>query len=175
MEKYIKQLQSKSLSNEEIMKALDNKANLIIYPELYKYKTLDDVLGKWGKCIILFETQKNYGHWCCIFKLKNRGIEFFDSYGNMVDTQLKKIDINFRIENNEFYPHLSLLMLQSPYLLSYNHFKFQELKKNVNSCGRWCVLRLLFSNLTLDEFIKIFGKKREFPNDFYATLLTIKI
>lgn len=172
MEKLIRNLENKSLSNHELLKMINNKANLLIYSELSKKKTIDQVLGKHGACIILYETKKDYGHWCCIFKLNKNTLEFFDPYGKKVDQQLKWIDNNFRKHHNEWYPHLSSLLLKSSYKLTYNNYKFQKFEKEVNTCGRWVGLRLKFRHLSLEEFKKIFKKKRDETPDFYATLLT---
>lgn len=172
MEKLIRKLENKSLSNIELLDMIDGKANLLTYPELSKKRSIDQVLGKYGACIILYETKKDYGHWCCVFKLNNSTLEFFDPYGKKVDEQLKWIDNNFRKYNNEWYPHLSALLLKSKYKLTYNNHKFQKFARDVNTCGRWVGLRLKFRHLSLNEFKKLFLKKREENADFYATLLT---
>lgn len=173
MENYIRKLQGKSLSNQEILTLVKNKANLVSYTDLHKYNSLDQLLGQYGACIILYETKKNYGHWCCIFKFPDgKTIEFFDPYGLFPDKERQFISKAFRKESNQNYPYLTALMLKSPYILTYNHFPFQEIKTGVNSCGRWCAIRLIFRNLTLKDFIKIFGKNRKYTNDFYATLIT---
>lgn len=175
MESRINELIGKSLSNDEILKSLENKANLISYTDAHKYKTLDSLLGRYGACVILYETKKLYGHWCCIFKLNNKCVEFFDPYGIMPDSELKFINKEYQKESRQDFPYLTKLMIDSPYILSYNHHRFQEYKKGVNSCGRWVVCRLLFRFLDLDRFIAIFGKKRKYTSDFYATLLTRNI
>jgi hypothetical protein len=172
MESNIKLLIGKSLSNEDILKLVNDKANLVSYTNIHKYKTLDQLLGKWGACVILYELKKLYGHWCCIFKLDNNTIEFFDPYSLMADRQLNFINKEYRLESNQNYPYLTRLMLDSPYVLTYNQYPFQEYKKGINSCGRWVAIRLLFRLMSLDQFIKLFGKKRRYKPDFYVTLLT---
>ena len=172
MEKDIKLLIGKSLSNEDILNTIGNRANLISYTTIHKYKNLDQLLGKYGACIILYETKKNYGHWCCIFKLDDDTIEFFDPYSLMPDYQFEFIDNEYRLKSNQNYPYLTKLMVDSPYNLTYNHYPFQQYKKGINTCGRWCATRLLFRNLSLDDFIKLFGKNRKYSRDFYVTLLT---
>ncbi len=175
MEQQIKRLISKSLSNVEILKIIKNKANLVSYTNIHKFRSLDQLLNNYGACIILYETKKMYGHWCCVFKLDNNTIEFFDPYGLMADRQLNFIDKNYKIESHQDYPYLTKLMLDSPYVLTYNHHPFQEYKKGVNSCGRWVALRLLFRNLDLDKFINMFTNNKKYKADFYATLLTSNI
>ena len=172
MENTIKSLIGKSLGNDEILKLIGNKANLISYVDVHKYKNLDQLLGTFGACVILYEMKRNYGHWCCIFKLDDNTIEFFDPYALMPDYELEFIDDEYKDKSKQNYPYLTRLMVLSPYILTYNHFPFQEYKKGINTCGRWISLRLMLRHLPLDEFIKLFDKKKKHSKDFYATLLT---
>src|SRR5208337_542334 len=143
MEK-IKQLIEKSLSNEEILQIINNKANLISYPDVHKYRDLDELLGKYGACVILYEWKNLYGHWTCIFKLDDETVEFFDPYSLFPDKELKFINKEYRIKTHQNFPYLTSLMLKSPYVLTYNDFPFQQYKEKVNTCGRWVAIRLLF-------------------------------
>jgi hypothetical protein len=172
MENLIKNNISKPLSNKEILQLVNGKANLVSYANIHKYNNLDQLLGQYNACICLYETRKNYGHWCCILKLDDDKIEFFDPYGIMPDQELSWINKDFRIQSRQDKPYLSILMRNSNYVLSYNHHRFQKFKKGINTCGRWCALRILFRMMPLNIFIQVFGKKREYDNDFYATLLT---
>ena len=61
----LKQYESRALSDSDMFRLLNNKCNLVLYPDLHLYKNIDQVLGKYGCCILLFEAKKNYGHWCC--------------------------------------------------------------------------------------------------------------
>lgn len=167
----LKTLMSKSLSNDEILKLLGGKANLLGYSDVHKYQTLDELLGPHQCCVVLYEAKKNYGHWCCIFRRGNV-CEFFDPYGNYPDTILETIDKKFRQQSNQNYPYLCKLMIDSPYTLTYNEHNFQEYKRNINTCGRWVVCRLLFKHLPLKEFYKLFKKNRDYKPDLYATILT---
>lgn len=163
---------NKSLSNKEILKLIKHKANLISYTQIHGYKSLDDLMGPYGACIILYETKQNYGHWCCIFKLDDNAVEFFDPYGIFPDHELFWIKKEFRVRTKQNYPYLSHLMMGSVYILTFNHYRFQKYEKGINSCGRWCALRLIFRKLPLQAFIEIFDKDRPYTKDFYVTLLT---
>lgn len=165
-------LKKKAFSTDDMMKVVDGNTNVMAYPKLRHYNNIDEVLGKHGACIVLYETKKNYGHWCLIFKLSPTTIEFFDPYCYSVDEQLKFIPKNFRKENNEKFPHLSYLLYNSPYKLTYNHHRFQKLAKDVNTCGRWCSIRLVLRNLPLKKFIKLFEGTDEFNSDTLVTVLT---
>lgn len=159
-----------ALSNFDVLKLVNGKANLLLYNQLHQYNNIDDVLGHNTACFILYESKKNFGHWCCLFKLDDNTLEFFDPYGYFVDDELDFIPENFRKISNQDYPHLSYLLYKSPYSLSYNEFNFQKLAKNVNTCGRWCSLRLILRNYSLKEFQKKFHK---INGDELVTLLTL--
>lgn len=178
MNKTLQLYEDIALSDKEVLKLIDGKANLILYPDLHKYNTIDEILEPYGACILLFEARPKYGHWCCIFKVNNKLLEFFNPYGGYPDDSLEYIPMHFRLISNQYYPYLSILMYNSPYELSYNEHKFQKHGKNIKTCGRWCAIRLVFRNLSLDEFnelIKLLTKKLNVDSDKLVTLLTMKI
>jgi hypothetical protein len=152
----IQKLVDKALSNKEVLKICGNKANLITYSELADYDNIEQAMGKYGACIVLYETKKDYGHWCCFFVTDRNTIEFFDPYGLMPDDEFAFVTEEFRRENGEYYPYLTAMLLATPYQIEYNHYPFQKFAKNVSSCGRWCGFRLLVKDLNLDEFIDLF-------------------
>lgn len=161
----------KTLSDSDILKAIKNRANLMTYRELKKYKTLDEALGPHGALVLLYETKDNFGHWVGVFKRTPTLVEFFDSYGYKPDDEIKFIPDYFRKVNDLDYPHLTALLYKSGYKISYNEHKLQKLKNDVNTCGRWVVARLIMRDLPLNEFVKMF-KERGVSSDTIVTLLT---
>lgn len=174
----IKHYRDIALSDSEVLKLIDNKANLVLYPDLINYKDIDEVLGPYGACILLFEAKPNFGHWCCLFKQNNNLIEFFNSYGGYPDDSLQYIPMHFRKESNQYYPYLSWLLINSPYELSYNEHKFQGHNSDIKTCGRWAALRIYFRNLNLKQFTKLINtlcKELRLSKDDLATILTMFI
>lgn len=177
----IDQLREKALSNFEIMDALKNKVNMVTYDELVNYDNIDQVLGKYGVCVLLIETKNNSGHWVCIYKTltdnkkKEPMISFFDSYALPVDDQLHYVSTEFREDNNMMYPYLSYLLYNSPYPIEYNHHQFQELSPKINTCGRWVIMRLLLRDLPLKKFHKLFKSSKKINSDDLVTILTKNI
>jgi len=159
-----------ALSNNKIMKLINKKANLMTYSELKKYDNLDEALGPHDALVLLYETRENFGHWVTIFR---RGdlIEHFDSYGYFPDDELKFIPEYFRKVNGLDYPHLTALMYESGYKPSYNEYVLQSDKRDVNTCGRWVVARLILRHLPLDKFVKLF-KNKDYSPDFLVTIFT---
>ena len=173
LEKIIADYKNVALSDQDVLNLVDGKANIIVYPDLNQYSSLDQILEPYGACFLLYEVKKNYGHWCCLFKtLDEQGplIEFFDSYGGFPDSQREFIPYHFRMESGQAIPFLSYLMLESPYELSYNQYRFQKLKDNIKSCGRWCALRILLRNLPLERFKELFYN--QYSDDLVTFLTT---
>lgn len=177
----IKKLMNVSLNDTQLMDLIEHKAKLILYPELHKYTNIYDVLGPYEACILLYESRPNYGHWTCVFKVKEDEIEFFNSYGDtekdegLPDSSLNFIPIEFRELSNQYHTYLSRLLLNSPFKLSYNQYKFQGIGKGIKTCGRHVATRLNLRELPLDtyyEFIKQYGNNLNLNSDEVVTLLT---
>lgn len=175
--KDIQNLERISLSNFDVMNLVNNEANLVLYPDIKNYKNIDSLLGKYQACIILYLTKENYGHWCCIFKQTPHIIQFFDSYGEMVDSALDyNMDPYFKKHGGMDLPLLTRLLLDAydKYEIRFNNFKFQEDKKDVNTCGRFCVVRLWLRNLNEYEF-RNFMYSTPYSPDELVSLLTQEI
>lgn len=168
----IKKYEDIALSDKEVLALIDGKANRVLYPELVNYKNIDEVLGPYGACILLFEAKKNYGHWVCLFKMPGGGkIEFFNPYGGFPDDSLKYIPSAFAKISNQDFPYLSALLYESPYELYYNEHKFQKKDSSTKTCGRWCAVRLSLRDYSLEEFTELFIKN----GDEIVTILTMYI
>lgn len=172
MDNIIKKYEDIALSDQEVLKLVNTEANIILYPDLYKYNNIDEILEPYGAAFILFCAKPNYGHWCLLFKLDDNTLEFFNPYGGFPDDSLKFIPKHFRSVSNQNSPILSYLLMNSPYELTYNEHQFQKKEKNVKTCGRWCSVRLLSRDLSLKEFTKFFKNKY---GDKLVTVLTMWI
>lgn len=182
IKKILAEYENIALSNIEVLKLINGRAKLILYPNLYKYKTIDEILHPYGACIILFEAKPRYGHWCCIFKVNDHLLEFFNPYGGFIegypDSSLEYIPLDFRLKTHQYYPYLSMLMYNSPYELSYNEYPFQKHNRNIKSCGRHCAIRLVFRNLSLEEYknmLDLLCNKFKINYDQLVTLFTMYI
>ena len=147
------------LSGTDIENYLGGKCRVISYDQIKEFSSIDDLLGNHGRCVILYVWAKNpdaFGHWQCVFRNKNGNVEVFDSYGSWIDSFLNKIDKNFRIKTGQNYKFLTKLLYDSNYNVEYNDKVLQN--KNSNTCGKWCVLRMLCNHLDIDEFNSNFTK-----------------
>lgn len=151
METILKRYENIALSNEDILNLLDGKTNIIMYPDLYKYSNIDEILYPYDSCVLLFAAKKNYGHWTAIIKRDNE-LEFFNSYGGWPDDSLKHIPYHYAIVSNQNIPYLSFLMYCSKYDLFYNEFQFQKKNKDIKTCGRHCVVRVFNKDMDIYQY-----------------------
>ena len=162
---------SKSLSGTQVLNLLDNKANLFSYSQLHNIKSIDDLLGQYKKCVLLYHTSKNYGHYCCVWEYNNT-IFFFDSYGGIVDSQLNFLPKDLKQELNSNHNYLIRLMYNSGKNVEFNQYQFQSREPNVTTCGRWVINRLRFPEISIDEYHNIFKQSSNYiSNDELIVLL----
>ena len=128
----INKIVKKPLSDEELKIILGKEVKIIMYPDLAKYSSIEQLLTQPNDyCIILIvesETKFNIsGHWCAL--LKYDGIyEWFDPYGNDVDVDLMSwMDANTRARLRESKPYLTYLLKGRKYI--YNKIRYEKLKK----------------------------------------------
>ncbi len=166
-----------SLSNDDIGNYLNNRIKVVTYKDLYNFNSIDDLLSPFGVIALLFETRPGNGHWTILFKRNNQMIEFFDSYGLVVDDELKFVNSKYKNMLRENYKYLTKLIYDSPYELEYNPHHFQKLDGNVNTCGRWIILRYIYKSLTIDEFFRVIKDiSKEFslsPDELVVKLIEI--
>jgi hypothetical protein len=174
--KLLDKYQEISLSNYDVFNILDKKVRVLTYPELTKYKNIDDVLRPHGCFVLLYLTKESYGHWTCCIKYNDR-IEVFDSYGDsQPDDELEQINMKFRKESNQYYPYLTKLLYESGYPVEYNDYKFQKHRDDIKTCGRHVAMRIKLKDIKLDDYYDIMTKlKKEFKltYDELVTLLTM--
>ena len=160
------------LSDKDILKLIDT--NIILYHNLKNYKSINQMLKnncceacrsnsrpgrndclKHHSAIILYQSDLNFGHWCCINKI-DKNIYFFDSYGMFPDKQkdyLNESEYVKKLNETDEMKRLIKQSIKKGYHCYYNHNRLQS--KNTSTCGYWCV-----------SFIK-YNKSED---DFYNTL-----
>lgn len=148
-----------ALSAKDIIKAFNGKIKIISYIDIHKYKNIEELLKPYGRTMILYTWKFDkdggeFGHWCCCFYNKDGDIEFFDSFGEFIDETLKQISKSFKEENNEDFKYLTLLLYNSNHKIIYNDKQLQNNKSN--TCGRWCIYRMLRNDIDIDQFQNLF-------------------
>lgn len=150
---------SKSFSDGDIKSFFRNGLNFMFkYSDLQDMNTINDLFINAPFCVILIEEHLNSGHWVSLMKYDNGTIEQFDSYSGRIDAELKYISNRQKTKLNEVGNRLTQLLDEYDGDVVYNHYRFQKLANGINTCGRWCVLRILMflDGYNIDQFVKKF-------------------
>jgi hypothetical protein len=166
----MEEAKSYALSDGDIRQLLGSGIKITTYPDLEKVQHIDELFDRMGRAI-LFVPQQNeqQGHWCCLIK-KGKTIEFFDPYGEPPEAQKDTLD-NAHLEKmrmNE--PLLADLLTNNPYRVIFNKVQLQELKNDVNTCGRHCVARLLYHKYPIQKYRQVIERSRMPPDEFVVKL-----
>jgi len=166
----LKRLKDIALSDKDVMKLVKGHAKVVLYSDLHKYKTLEQLLQPYGACFLLYEWQPGNGHWVAIIRHDKDTVEHFDPYGVFLDDELKWVPSDMKNKLNENYPYLTRLFYNSKFKnLTYNEHKFQKHGDGIKTCGRWSSMRILLKDMSLKDFSKVFKGKNA---DDIVTLLT---
>lgn len=139
-------------------------ARWILYDQLSKYKTFDELMALGAVCILLEIEKRNapkVGHFILLLDHKTH-LEHFDSYGLTMDEELK-------ITQEK---HLTRLFTTCRKKIVDNTVRLQQFREDINTCGRWVVARLLLRELELDEFISLI-KYFVRPSDDLVAAMTL--
>lgn len=161
----------KQLTISDIQHLTFNTCQVIISSEV-DMDNLQDIFQQFIKdkaIIILMMNTNNIpktGHYIC-FTLLNDVMHYFDSYAmNINNLPFDTLDVLYK---------LIQLGLSEGYRLNTNTYPLQFFKDKFDeSCGRWCILRVMTRYLTNEQFIDLFNRKLilDKPSEF-CTLMTI--
>lgn len=136
----------------DFLKKFDINSKFIPYEEMKDIKNIEELMPS---TLILYQLRGAFGmgHFCCIFRNDEKGISYFDPLGYVVDGTIKSMDETTKQEVNHDYKYLTDLLAHGGGV-DYNNVRLQA--PSTDTCGYWCALRLLTSNLTNDHFSKCF-------------------
>ena len=161
----VAQAKEYALSDADIQQIL-GKVPIVPYPELENLESIDQCLDEKGRCILFFPNMSpTVGHWCCLFR-QGKGLMFWDPYGeppeaqkdDMPQSRLEALDID--------RPDLTRLLRASGRPVYYNTKDYQEDKASVATCGRHCVVRLLYQPYSEDQYFRIIKSSGLSPDNF---------
>jgi hypothetical protein len=155
MEERLAQIRAYSLSNQDINDILEPDTKIITYPEFGHMESIDEAFDSLGRCVFLFLTQsESSGHWLTMFK-RPEGIFYFDSYGEKPEAQREWLTEEQLEDLGEAEPYLMNLLKASGYKVYWNTHRYQKEKDDYNSCGRWCVARLICKDMSDKQFYNV--------------------
>lgn len=161
MDTLIKQEMKDELTETEIMRICENKVKIIVYETLGTYSSIDDLFYPHDAVVILYQNTAINGHWVCL--IRNSGqIEYFDPYGKKYDYFL----INGYVANKT--PYLTTLL--NGQNVVYNAEPLQKKQSGIQTCGRWCSVRIKMRDIKLNRFLQLFKDKNK--RDYMVTAMT---
>ena len=164
----IQQSEQISISNFDILKITNNQTKIVTYENLTSL-TAQDFINLFQpetnfSIILLYQLEPGYGHWISIVYDRVYNIfSHWDPYGLYPDHML-----------NSMYPSRELSRLYDECIARFssqvevNTFKFQQVSENINVCGRWAALRVLYWYASNDEFKDYITKTK--PNKLINNL-----
>lgn len=145
-----------SLTNDDIQRILDPDTNILTYPQFNSMNDIDECFDSLGRCVFLFlTTSPSSGHWSCMFKRNNNTIEYFDSYGGKPEAPRSWLTKDQLEGLGQSERSLWNLLKKSGYKVYYNTFPYQKNRDDLNTCGRWCVARLICKDLSNLQFYNV--------------------
>lgn len=146
-------IESVALSAEDLRGMLGAKAQTVrvmLYDDLVSFRSLDELLTGFDAAIILLQIQTPnsppVGHWIAMLDMETY-VEHFDSYGIGIDEELA-------VTHEKAY--LRDMMEETRRPLVQTKARLQARREDVNTCGRWCVARVLMHSADTDDFSRFF-------------------
>ena len=163
----LKRVEDYSLSDADIRKCL-GATSIFPYPQLKQMNSIHDAFDAKGRCMMLIlTTGPTEGHWIAMLKRPDH-IEYFDPYGHKPDAE-KRILPKARLEQlGEAENTLTALLKGSGMPVIYNTHGFQKVGASMNTCGRHCITRLLYSRLPLEDNEQLIKRSKLSPDDVVA-------
>lgn len=142
-----------AVSSSDFKKVFNGKVKILEYNQLKNYSNLNQVFYPWNKVVLLYEWAPNFGHWTCLNRSNTGQMDFFDPYGYKPDAERSFIP-------NSYWeaPYLSRLIDKSGQSVLYNPIDLQKEGKNIDTCGRWVMERLLNSDIPLNDFLRYWAE-----------------
>ena len=162
------------LTDEDIQKIIPG-LKVISYPDLNNMSHIEEAFDSHGRCLILYLTEDRHtGHWVCMIK-KGKTIEYFDPYGKYRPDEEREWLTKRKLEElDQDYPTLTNLLKESRYKVLTNPYHFQKERNDISTCGRHCISRLHFKDLTLPAYKRLIDESGMDPDD-YVSAFTYRV
>jgi hypothetical protein len=169
LERIVKHYKMTDLTGEEIENIIGKPP--ILYSDLAKYKSLEQVVGKEKYAIILYQTSSySEGHYVAITQGDNGVFRYCDSYGIDVLHELQYTPYDQQL------PKYLVHLFEKVGNYEVNRTDFQGKRSGISTCGRWSSLFCKFRNLPLLRITELFKTNNDAflrDNDNCATILTL--
>lgn len=145
-----------ALSNSDIQHLTDRFGLHVTIVMYHDIKHHSEDLVNMLPVVILYELNYPIGHWVAIFQ-NNQGLQYFDPTGKEPDELLIKHFKNplGRKKLNADYTYLLSWMDDNFNEIIYNEIALQP--PDTNTCGYWVGVRLVFYELSQEDFANAFS------------------
>jgi len=170
IERLVNYFKGTDLSGQDIVKLIGKGP--ILYSNLKNYQDLNQVLGKEGYFVLLYQTSNvTTGHFVCCFIRKGR-IHFQDSYGFKYDAPITH---GLTPYDEQFPLYLTHLIESDGRPIVWSTHDYQSKNSSVETCGRWSCLRLLLKAINDMDFQHLFytNKDAYLTSDNLVVMLTL--
>ena len=149
---------SKSLTDSELS-SLCPGSPTTLYTELRDH-SLPECLGPTGCGFVLFvernDPDNTVGHWLAMVRRGN-AVEMFDPYGARGGSDPWFLDHTFvppasLRELQESTPVMDAWIRQHGCMPVSNPYRFQVMKRGINTCGRHCAVRIMNSQFDIHDY-----------------------
>jgi hypothetical protein len=154
---------------------------IVKYAELDQYESIYDLLqNRMDFCFILTEAKHNEGHWTVLIRNDNK-FEYFDSYSDSPKYILDFIPryMNQQLGNNWSQDLGKIIKSIKPSdKFMYNKFPLQQEMQDVNTCGRWVILRVatfLKESLENKQFVSYIKKQQRKVNKQFDEVICMLV
>jgi hypothetical protein len=165
LEWYLKKEEAVPLSIEQLKKYMRRPGlKFIDYEKILESTSIETLLGKKklaGVCILWSSKNGKIGHFTLLARRHGK-IIWFDPTGLAIH----------RLAELTHNPFVLQKKLEKASHVSYNRFKYQLLRKNVQSCGRHVMCRWNMLNLSDEEYRGVMTH-RHLSSDDIATMATL--
>jgi hypothetical protein len=172
LEKLVQYYKKQDLTGDDIQKLIGKPP--VRYSQLSNYKNVNQLLGKEGYVVILYEVSANSGHFVALVEQNNgKELYFQDSYGYKYDAPITRGLVPYDEKNYPLY--LTKLIENDPRECNYNIKDFQSKNNNTSDCGRWSCLKCLMKDIPNDKFRHLFFNNQDayLTSDHCCVLLTL--
>ena len=171
----IKNAENISLNFDDLKKLCDPyDVKVMLYQDLIDIDDINVLFSDSDNLIVLYRTTNNYGHFVALMKYDTH-IEYFDSYGKEPDFELSLSKETLRHMNGQVIPHIKGLLKEArekyKYKTIFNNVQLQKFHADVNTCGRYCALRIKLRHINLHRFQSLLINQKHDP-DMIVTYLT---
>jgi hypothetical protein len=170
---HLKDAEKIELTDNQIHQITKGRCLPMPYHRLHSITDINQLFAKKQHIMLLYEMEENVGHWVLLSKLDKDTLLFFDPYGLNVDEELAVAKYNSRIHKGQIVPHLTHLLQNSTYNVEVNTTRYQKVLKDINTCGRHCAIRALFSDLDPEQYKQLMMNNRHYDPDIWVTALSI--